>query len=760
MTPNNNAPNGLLQQANGRKRSLAGPSRVAIPLPLSRPRPAKPQPRPEKSVTDEIPATKSSAYLEAEAKGQDAPAAEELNKTEKTAEAPTVLDTSEVVESKVDEESQPASQPSETEPLINGEEPEKAQETPELPALSVQAARGAANPSTSSATRKPANIRTELPPAFVPAGQHTPHSASSLQINRNSQVFQPQSHLSRPSTSSIVFGGEDSGTSSPAPPHSAGSGFVPPSGPPAHRTQPPPPFVPANHAHHYSEPQAYHPQQQWNYQRQYNPTPHQPPGFHSHAHAHFRYPPREPFVPAETLQLNGHASRSASPSSATASDAQRYAQELQSPVTGDRGSDGARYLLQEPKAAFPGQHAYRPHPFQRNMQQQAPDFRSDSENGQQLREHILSHFADPSLSDCHLQITLEVDGSRQYIDGHKLILARSPTLLDRIRKAGDPATASAKTQVEISLQGKYVTLKTFSDCLRYIYGGPILPFANNTRHTMNSPDGMPSNGELMEEALQYVATSAWLRLHAPAVRGVEVAVSLLHWDTLASALGFALEGGLSPNWTLDDGSTDRSSTTSSDDSLEAATNPTFDPYSTELLKHILHFTVTTFPQNFYIDTSAAQLSSSPRLPNAPPTHERSKPSTSANPRLSELRFGDHPVNKPTQMTTSISSLLFSLPFPLLKFLLEHPILAERLGGETVASIIRQVVSERESRREKAVKARSAAPAAGTEAVSAQVLANLNWIESTETTNHGRVGLRLVRRRKGLDTPASSGAEDA
>jgi len=68
--------------------------------------------------------------------------------------------------------------------------------------------------------------------------------------------------------------------------------------------------------------------------------------------------------------------------------------------------------------------------------------------------------------------------------------------------------------------------------------------------------------------------------------------------------------------------------------------------------------------------------------------------------------------------------------------------------------------ERENRRLRALKARSAAPIAIVETAESQVLANLFWEESVEPFGHGRLGLRLARRRKGVDTPPSSagGAE--
>jgi hypothetical protein len=97
--------------------------------------------------------------------------------------------------------------------------------------------------------------------------------------------------------------------------------------------------------------------------------------------------------------------------------------------------------------------------------------------------------------------------------------------------------------------------------------------------------------------------------------------------------------------------------------------------------------------------------------------------------------------------------LFSLPFALLKFLLEHPVLADRMGPETVGSIMRQTIVERENRRQRCLKAKQSTVAAhGSEH---DQDTNLCWEESVELTGQNRLGLRLFRRRRGVDTPPSS-----
>ncbi|KAK4493941.1 hypothetical protein PRZ48_015127 [Zasmidium cellare] len=678
------------------------------------------------------------------------------------------------VQKAVDKASQPP-EATQSDVLQNGHaahEEQAATQTPDLTTSSGGAgatekpANGVTPDPSASATRQPdqparkpvdrfdmRQIRTELPPAFVPAAdQHTPQSAASSQTRQQHPVL-PHAHPTHPSASSIIFGGHDSAGSSPAPPLSSNSAYAPP-----HPQQAP--FF--GHAHHGSEPQG---------QRGYPPGFQQPPApwqmrpgfapgmpqpyYHPHGHMAMRYPPREAFMPGAGPQPNGHGprSRSGSQASSAAHDAQKIGSDLQSPVGAD---DGPRHNFPEQKAAFAGHPRHLPPQPQPHMPPPHfahPEVALSIENAESLRDHVLSQLRNPELADCHLQISEQEGHGRHYLEAHKLILARSTTLLSIIRNSEPPAAATLKTQVHIQLKGNYIRVGPFLDAVKYIYGGPLPLF------DMFGAGGAPME-ERMELALRHIATGAWLNIAPFAHRGVEVASSLLNWETMPQALGFALEGGLAPVWPIEDGSEERVSTCSSDDSFnkpEAGGSPTYDPYSSGLLHRAIDFTVQQLPPNFYLDSTAPQLVACPRLPPFQPSHE-SKPSRS-DPRLSKIRFGEVPADdlqRPSFATTTVSSILLSLPFPLLKFLLEHPALSNRLGAETVASIMRQVVNEREVRRQKALKARTTNHIVdGTESTAVQ---NLFWEELVEQFPQNRAGFRLARRRRGIDTPPSSGNE--
>lgn len=579
---------------------------------------------------------------------------------------------------------------------------------------------------------------TELPSAFVPlASQFTPQSATpALQPHRTFHAH------SQPSISSIVFGRpemEDSSNLSPVPPDSS---F-------------PPPIIPHQNSHEqhsYVQRSVPHgivpPVAPWSSRQPY-------PHHHSHSstsHQHFRYPPREVFTPNEPHQQNGHPSRS--PSRASSAARQKGPEDLHSPTSAGVPPDGVRTMYREHKSAHSGAPPVRPFSYQAPPPPVQLPPHADMWNLQALRSHLESQFLNGSLSDI-VVVQEDREGVRQYFEGHKVVLSRSPTLLELIKASDLPSSASLQTEVYIQLQDDRVRLDMFMDSLKFLYGGP-LPQANPSRQAGFDSESMAVNNERMEAALSFIATGDWLKVPVIATRGVEVAMCLLNWDTVAAALAFALEGGLSSIWSqFDDSSDGRMSCSSSDDSsISSGGPPKYDPHATALLQRTIHFIVQMLPPNFYLDASAPQLRSSPRLPSLPLGHE-SRPSRS-DPRLSKIRFGDVPVEdlqRPSFVTTTTSSILLSLPFLLLKCLLEHPDFAARLGPDTAASIMRQVVAERELRRIKIREARYGQ-------ADGHLIHNLHWEESVEPSAHHRAGSRLVRRKKGIETPPSSGTESS
>lgn len=594
----------------------------------------------------------------------------------------------------------------------------------EAPPASTRLSGDGSNNTAGAATaRKPTDrfdmraIKTEMPPPFVP-NSHTPQSSVSSNLLPNPSGA-PGLHAN------IVFGGrEDSSNSSPAPPQSAdSSAFAPPPFP-----QP----APYSHQHHFSEPQAsrHNPAyplspMHWSQRPGFNPQP-----SYQGPNGHLRYPPREAFHPQAGHPGSGYRNRTGSYVSGS---------DLQSPTALGNHGDGA---FGDMKGGFPGHR----HHFSHVQQGPPPPngFQPGAyfDNSDPLRAYLLSQFQDGAFSDSVIEFVDESDALTT-IDAHRLILARSLKLRDLIKVSKEDGS---KLKIRIHAPTIHLRFGSFVDSIRFLYGAPA---------PMIDPYGPIPPTERVTAALELVAAGSFLKLDVIAHRAVQAVFGYLRWESVPAVLALALDGGLSSVW--DDGSE-----AASDSSSDAATrseigNPTYEPYATEILHRFIDFAVQTIPPEFYIDGAAPQLVASPRLPTHSGSHERSN--SRINPRLSQIRFGEmggDDLQRPPFEATVISSVLLSLPFPLLKALLESPPLMFRLGSDTHASVTRQVIHEREQRRLKALKAYTANNAAN--GVSGTLVANLYWEESAEHSDHHPTGCRITRKRVGVDTPPSSAAE--
>lgn len=747
MTPNSANGAGRAQPAARSSRPPPGRVVPAIPLALSKPKAAKPPPKIE-------PSTK---VVEEQAKGEQGAKANGVNgvqnksvePSEKKLGSPSTQATPVQEQAKENGIETPRSHGSANMSISAGAMPDIAS-TGVLgqPAASINGqtdSSSTATTATSSGSRKQVDrldmrqVRSELPPAFVPSG--TPLSASS---QFRPPPSGPHAHPSHPSASSIVFGGHDSSTSSPAPPVSAGSAYsVPPQQHPA--------FAQTQFAEPPSQ-RIYHPAYaQGQVRPEHAPGP--PPPAHTYYNSNGQLPPRYPAAPPRDNHVNGYAvnghgltSRQGSRHSSAAHDGFRSDVDLQSPIGVDQAAENVPPGFRDARMPFHAHHHQNSSMHSRGN----PPYLMEMENAESLRAHVLSQFRNPDLSDCQLQIIEESGPGRQYMDAHKLVLSRSPTLLNLIGSNEHPAAAAQRTQIQVVLKGQHLRVDAFLNAVAFLYGGS-LPSAPMTSISLE---------DRMQFAFQHIAVGMWLRVAAVADRGMTIALETLSWETIPAVLAFGLQGGLGATWPIDDSNEEKTSTCSSDDAFikpEVGGVPFYDPYASTILHRTVDYIVHNCPPEFYLDPAAPQLEHTQRLPVAPTGHESK--SSRSDPRLSKIRFGEAPASdhqRPDSITTHISSILLSLPFPVLKFLLEHPVLPARIGPETVASITRQVINERETRRQKAHKAHATIP--GISTAEGYLIQNLFWEEYVEPSYHRRAGCRLARKRQGTVTPPSSGNE--
>ncbi|KAI9658268.1 MAG: hypothetical protein M1821_002401 [Bathelium mastoideum] len=681
----------------------------------------------------------------------------------------------------------------------------------------------------------------ELPPPFYPSGsQPVPLSAASSNLSAalhgSNASFNGSSHASQPSMNGIVFGGyADSTSSSPALPVPADSHAYPPPPPVQHisyGSQVTPAFVPPSHARFASgsHPFAAHPAPT-NVQPYDAPQFFRQPAFQGPPPLH-PHPPHQwsPAGAQDFYNVSGGDKQLVDGGSSVADGPQSISRSTSAISSGARDADKNRTSTEQlPYVGDPlleaGGLANVPvgldsNPSELHRRQSTFGLPAagqpympanvEEDSSAAIRDYLCAHFGNSEFADYMLHLTHTSERFPPLLlPVHGIIVSRSPLLAQLIKSSATSAynMSGNLKMLALSIEDRFINGIAFADALRNLYGFPLI---NANHFTLGF---VPPSLQLVDEALKqldqradytfaYIASGYQLQLDGVASRGLDMATRLLRWETVEKALAFALHGGLSPSWKNDDSPEDRDSVTSSEESSSrpetSQSSPTYGPYGTRLLHNIVDFLVYYFPMDFHFDASAPQLKATPRLPPSldqarPTTNTTNTPidtisplltasSTSSNPRLSQIQFGDVPPLVPTTPTTPnaptapastlLSATLLSLPFPVLKAILEHAALTGRLGAPVVVALMHQVVDAREARRSHVLRSRISSVATGraqdfrTEAKEdvgeEEALArNAAWEEGVERSGRrGGCGWRLVRRRKGVDTPASGASRES
>ncbi|KAF9697028.1 hypothetical protein EKO04_004958 [Ascochyta lentis] len=325
-------------------------------------------------------------------------------------------------------------------------------------------------------------------------------------------------------------------------------------------------------------------------------------------------------------------------------------------------------------------------------QQNTAPPRSDemSESPFELASYLSTQFGNPEFADFVLQVR---SPEFQYISlpVHGIVVVRSPVVASAVRRSIPPAHRSrdARRLVDVLTTNPFVTAESVQEALKVLYGAPLLStqaFLYGLGHyTPDTPFAQVTKDarRRMDQLLSYVAASSVLQIHSMQARGVEIAKALLRWDTIEQVLHYALQAAKS---------TSPSNTDVSDG---------HDLFASELLNSAIDFIAYNFPTDFNLYRIAPELRDIPRLPSLAearaPTH---------NPRLSKIRFGDAPVDDEANVgpvSRTLSSILLSLPLPLLDRLFNHRATANQVGWTGAVKVLHDVVDERENRRQKALR---------------------------------------------------------
>lgn len=384
-----------------------------------------------------------------------------------------------------------------------------------------------------------------------------------------------------------------------------------------------------------------------------------------------------------------------------------------------------------------------------------------------LTDYLAQEFNTTEHADCRLTVFHEIrtcDVADFLL--HSLLIDQSP-LLRELRRSTVTQEHGIRL-LQIRTRDRFITSSAIETALRVCYGQSIVQYKGSSPEICSSKSSVDVSTSWMENALALVASGFLFQLETVVSRGLQIASSILNWENIEKALSFAIDGGLDSEWDADssfpattgplpfrisDDATTKDIPGSSEavaDGLdmqhgEPSSSPHVGTYSrgaNGLLLQCLEFILSKFPESWELDILARPLADIDRLPMT--TGSRSPLATS---RLCQIQFGDHPSEKAKSCDENIvlSSLLLSLPFPLLKYILD------RLDETMRSTNINPIVDERERRRRHAVKFESISWSQRQEAANDWTQAG--WKEFVILENS-----RSYLRRKWVGVRAPSGAQ--
>ncbi|KAL5606822.1 hypothetical protein BROUX41_003200 [Berkeleyomyces rouxiae] len=607
--------------------------------------------------------------------------------------------------------------------------PDKDSDNPTPTATAIATAPATSKPriNGSSANFVPSSQRNDAPgyPYMQPGGPRVPFYAPRP---RPPQVDIHFRHYNHHSTSSLQYPFHESNTSSPGPQSTA---FPPPGMPVNHNGMPGPDtrrgggagangYRPMPHMPYNGE---YVPVD--NYGRPMNAYPSEVYNGPSNGFAHG--PPSTPHSFHDS-QSSGHGEENMV----------NYPMYNQPPpMPGQNIVDDGRHQLQHqhhmsadmphmmqpymgPRHGPMGQHPHHPHNQNSHMGPPGPpDFGSIR---LPMINHFKSHFNVNTLADCILEIR-HGGISPLRMPAHRLVLAQSEVLNQIIVTSPSvPPQGESLPHVVLHVNSRFARSDAFIFALQYLYGYDL--FAIPEPLPMGDGLSMAGNGlDRFNFSLGYSIAGRILDLPEVAIRGSRMALQFLSWDTIESALEFAL--GNMPNRGL----------------INADTP--MDPASKTLIQGVIDFLINNFPANFELDSSVADPLEYRRMPMSVPPGMTTPTSPPAVPapasifskdsrisilrhnkgekrlsNVSHIQFGDltntpEPAPKDNEAGNAtlasepfvhfkiLSRVLINLPFDILKETLENDLQGGVNGwrNNTARSIVaKQIIDERERRR--------------------------------------------------------------
>jgi hypothetical protein len=569
-------------------------------------------------------------------------------------------------------------------------------------------------PATAAANgeRPKSTVRTALPPEFYPREQPAGYTFGAKDTELAAPL--PSSHVPahRPSVSveGLVFGGgAQESPAIPSTPQDFDQGVRPVHG----FARPPPGLAPPHlapqfypgHSHHPSEPTASWP-----------------------------HPPYSMAVPPDAVYANGNGNEYGSPAYPPVSGA--FAAPFAAPFSPQGGPVSMNGVAAR-------SHSQSPNKSQYGEAGPGSSYGEESQNilyanglssakhteGYDVVKHIFNQFGNPEFTDYILHIR-SLDVVLWSMPVHAAIVSRSPVIFEALRHSAPPPfqTKDTRRLAEVLTDDRFVTPESLIEAIKILYAAPLLPteaFLYNLSPYDAGPDQGHASNEArkrMGQAISYAAAGRVLQIPEMLACGLRIVKSLLRWDTLDIVLHF----GFSAN------------RTTVQPKGFGPDNRILETYAVPLLDDALDFIAYNFPSDFTLYSIAPELRQSPRLPAVVESQQPSH-----NPRLSKIRFGDAPPEdelKPSPVTQLLSSILLSIPLALLDRLLSHPAAANQVGWSGLVRIMRDVIEEREKRRQKVLKSLDKPLDAS---MARALLENLYREEHVESTSERPSGFKPV-----------------
>jgi hypothetical protein len=312
-----------------------------------------------------------------------------------------------------------------------------------------------------------------------------------------------------------------------------------------------------------------------------------------------------------------------------------------------------------------------------------------------LCHYMSSWFANREFADYALNIV--TSGTQTKFPSfpvHGIVIARSPTLGAQIRaqRMSGNQTPDGIRVLTLEVDDAMTSPSAVLDAVGFLYGLPLTNF-------MDSP--FPSHHELpanvvqdrMLSALALAGAGKYLELPDVIAHGITHAIASLTWNTVGKALAFA-QMHMTPSADFN--------------GPKAEFRHIVALAQAELLQNIELFLAKSIPAKFDFHHAAPEVDGMARLPTA----IESRPSVS-DPRLASIQFGLMPTEKSTTPGSShlLSSILVSVPTTMLSNLLNSAIMGDRIGWNKTIEIVRDIVDERERRRNKVAQTKRVAPGA-------------------------------------------------